>query len=387
MDSLESACLVIADVSGYTSYLTGVELDHAQDILADLMTTVVGALRPPFRLSKLEGDAAFVYAAAGKVDGSLMLDAVDTTYFTFRRRLRNIKQANRCTCKACTAIPTLDLKFVVHHGPIAIQRIAGRQELAGRDVILVHRLLKNDVAARFSDRAYALITDACVKAMGLDAVGLRLLSHSESVDHIGAVNCWIHDVEAAWRLEDETSALEVTAKSALIVRSFETPAPRQLVWELLTVPGHQPKWSAGTDIVVEQTLNGKRGPGTVNHCMHGDQAIIQEILAWRPPDYLTTRSSMPMPGSPKVIMTDRLFELPDGGTRAETRVAKPNARERDKFLAIQPMLIEMIEQSGAALAKLATTVAQQRQVGQTEEPEVPVSARRFISEPVINEPR
>ena len=38
----EPACLLIADISGYTSYLAGSELDHAQDVLADLMTTVVG---------------------------------------------------------------------------------------------------------------------------------------------------------------------------------------------------------------------------------------------------------------------------------------------------------------------------------------------------------
>ena len=70
-DQPEPACLVIADISGYTSYLAGVELDHAQDILADLTGAVVRALRPTFRLAKLEGDAAFAYvvtdaaAAAG----------------------------------------------------------------------------------------------------------------------------------------------------------------------------------------------------------------------------------------------------------------------------------------------------------------------------------
>ena len=58
----ERACLVIADISGYTSFLAGAELDHAQDILADLVNTVVSSLRPTFRLSKLEGDAAFTYA-------------------------------------------------------------------------------------------------------------------------------------------------------------------------------------------------------------------------------------------------------------------------------------------------------------------------------------
>jgi hypothetical protein len=42
----EPACLVIADITGYTSYLAGVELDHAQDILADLIDTVVGRSLP-----------------------------------------------------------------------------------------------------------------------------------------------------------------------------------------------------------------------------------------------------------------------------------------------------------------------------------------------------
>ena len=66
----ELACFVIADISGYTNFVSGVvELDHAQDILADIIDTLIRALRPPFRLAKFEGDAAFVYALADKVDG------------------------------------------------------------------------------------------------------------------------------------------------------------------------------------------------------------------------------------------------------------------------------------------------------------------------------
>jgi class 3 adenylate cyclase len=66
----ESACFVIADISGYTGFLAGVELEHAQDIIADVMDTMVRRLRPPFRLAKFEGDAAFFYTVADKVDGS-----------------------------------------------------------------------------------------------------------------------------------------------------------------------------------------------------------------------------------------------------------------------------------------------------------------------------
>jgi hypothetical protein len=67
----EAAYFAIADISGYTGFLAAVEPEHAQDIVADFMDTVVKGLRPPYRLAKFEGDAAFVYAMAERIDGSL----------------------------------------------------------------------------------------------------------------------------------------------------------------------------------------------------------------------------------------------------------------------------------------------------------------------------
>jgi class 3 adenylate cyclase len=108
----EKACFLIADISGYTSYLAGVELDHAQDIIADLMDTVVKSLRPSFRIAKFEGDAVFLFAVGDKFDGSLLQDSIESAYFAFRKRLRNIEQATSCQCKACHGMQQLDLKFV-----------------------------------------------------------------------------------------------------------------------------------------------------------------------------------------------------------------------------------------------------------------------------------
>src|SRR4026208_37419 len=131
MIQAEQTWLLIADVSGYTGYLAAVELDHAQDILADLIGTVVTSLRPGFRLAKLQGDAAFVAAPAEKLDGSLLLDTIERCYFGFRRRRRDVRQATSCECNACVRIPDLNLKFVVHHGQVSRQRIAGRAGLPG----------------------------------------------------------------------------------------------------------------------------------------------------------------------------------------------------------------------------------------------------------------
>src|SRR3989442_4572228 len=58
----QPTCFLIADISGYTGYLASVELDHAEDILTDLLGVIITALRPNFRLSRIESDAAFMFS-------------------------------------------------------------------------------------------------------------------------------------------------------------------------------------------------------------------------------------------------------------------------------------------------------------------------------------
>ena len=141
----ERGVLVIADISGYTGFLAESELEHAQDVLRDLIQTVVGSQRPLLRLAKLEGDAAFSYAVTDQPDGSALLDTLEAAYFAFRRRLESIRRATTCDCNACVLIPNLNLKFVAHYGTFVRERLFGVEELTGTDVIVVHRLLKNDL--------------------------------------------------------------------------------------------------------------------------------------------------------------------------------------------------------------------------------------------------
>ena len=42
----DPTCFLIADISGYTEYLSGVEIDHAQDILADAIIEKIVDWRP-----------------------------------------------------------------------------------------------------------------------------------------------------------------------------------------------------------------------------------------------------------------------------------------------------------------------------------------------------
>jgi hypothetical protein len=51
----KSCFLVIADLTGYSAYLSGSEIEHAPVIAGDLLEPIVGRLEPPFRPAKFEG--------------------------------------------------------------------------------------------------------------------------------------------------------------------------------------------------------------------------------------------------------------------------------------------------------------------------------------------
>jgi uncharacterized protein DUF2652/polyketide cyclase/dehydrase/lipid transport protein len=381
----EPASLVIADISGYTSYLAGTELDHAQDILADLIGTVVSSLRPTFRLAKLEGDAAFVYALTPTIDGSQLQDTIERCYFAFRRRLRDIHQASICDCNACVLVPNLDLKFVAHHGLVARQRMAGRDELVGSAVIVVHRLLKNHVAEALGLAAYALYTDACIAAMGLgDPAGAGLLGHNEQFESVGEIGGWVRDLANAWADEEATARLLVEPEQAMRVWQASFHAPPSVAWEWTTSPVRRPQWQHGVTAVAENVARGRRGAGTVNHCMHGKDAIVEEILDWRPFEHVTQRTQLPDPALPKMT-TSYEFEPETDGTRVVIRLLRPRStKERSIVEKILPMLDEMFESGLAALGPLVEAeMAQRRASGPALEPSLPVPAGRYASEPVV----
>ena len=140
----------------------------------------------------------------------------------------------------------------------------------------------------------------------------------------------------------------------------------------------RPKWNA--DDVIESSPTGRRGPGTVNHCIHGRDAIVEEILDYRPYDYWTVRSQFPIPGTPKVAYSQVLEDRPDGGTHVDFRIGKPRPRDREAFLAMAPTLQGALDHMFAAILPLLEAEAEARRTG--DGVEVPAGQGRFATEPV-----
>ena len=380
----EPACLVIADITGYTSYLAGVELDHASDILADLMDTVVRSLRPAFRLAKLEGDAAFAYVITATVDASGLMDTIERTYFAFRRRLRDIGQASTCDCNACMRMPNLDLKLLAHHGTIGRQRVAGLEELVGSPVIVAHRLLKNAITETTGIAAYALYTDDCLRVAGVEPSTLGLREHRETYDHLGEIVGWVADLDAAWRADKERTRVIIEPDAAMFSLEFDLPAPPAIAWEYLTSPARRPRWQAGVNAVIEQTAGGRRGVGTTNHCIHGKEASVEEILDWRPPDHYTMRVQVPVPNAPKIRIAYILTETPEG-THVTMRIERPRSKADRAFLEVLLPQLEPIFRAGVVALEPLVAEEMARRTAESAarpEPDVPASVGRFLEPPV-----
>lgn len=374
LQAAEPTCFLIADISGYTGYLADVELDHAHDILADLVGTVVTALRPNFQLAKLEGDAAFTFATVEYVDGSMLLDTIERCYFEFRRRRRDVGQATSCDCDACARIPDLDLKFVVHHGSAIRQTVAGSQELLGSDVIVAHRLLKNEVVERLAMGAYALITQKCIEASDIDPAALGMREHTETYDRIGDVPAWAYDLERRWQEEEARTRVRVSAEESVLTVSVPTSVPPQVAWEYLTRPGQRMTWQPWvTSVTVDGAVGGRRGPGSSNHCLHGADAVVEEILDWRPYDYVTDRTIVETPAGPVKLLHTVEFEPVTGGTVIHFRFAPPETqREADAMPSFAPAYEQAFRAAVPDLVSQLEATFAAREADRGPEPELPV---------------
>jgi hypothetical protein len=109
-------------------------------------------------------------------------------------------------------------------------------------VIVVHRLLKNDVVERLGIEAYALLTQVCLDSSGLDAVALGLRPITETYDRIGDVHAWAHDLEGRWRQEEERQRVFVRPEESVLTLAVPTSVPPQVAWAFLTAPGQRMTW-------------------------------------------------------------------------------------------------------------------------------------------------
>ena len=194
-DAPEPVLLSVADISGYTRYMTANArtLAHSQTIITELIQAVVREIELPLEIAKLEGDAIFLFcrkqnpALAWPEARRLIGERLLTFFHRFNEKLAELTRSTTCTCHPCTHIEKLRLKIVVHSGEALFHRVLNFTELAGVDVIIVHRLLKNSIKAG----QYLLLTEPARRDLEFPET-VSLAQSTETYDDIGRINTLVH---------------------------------------------------------------------------------------------------------------------------------------------------------------------------------------------------
>jgi hypothetical protein len=278
--------LVLADISGYTSYLAGVELTHARDILTELLNLIVEHFKPLLSIVKLEGDAVFAHVSKTQiVRDETLLELFESTYLSFRDRVEGIRRRTLCQCNACKAIPTLDLKFILHFGEYLPQNVSGITELVGSDVNLAHRLLKNHVSDITGWKAYILFT-----ATGLKQLNVKLENLHEQVEsyaHLGDVKTYSLDLHRRYKELIESRQRLISPEEADVTITRTISASPIVVWEWMNDIQKRLRWEIYEEIRPLLRPGGRMGAGAQNHCAHGKNLVVETILGWKPFEYYT----------------------------------------------------------------------------------------------------
>lgn len=272
--------MVIADISGYTQFLTDSELEHGNGVVADLLNSIVGAMQVPLVISGIEGDAIFMYGEmSDDLSGQTVLESVELMYCAFKAALETMVQNTTCQCNACINISGLGLKIVMHSGEYAKQSVGGMTTLSGPDVIAVHRLLKNHIVEQTGIADYFLITDQVVNDLGVERIVAAWTPHTEEYEHIGIVSGFVSSLIDVWEFQKMQTEIKVGPAEAWSTLGAQTVAPPAVVWDQILDPVKRVQWILAADgMEAHEHADGRVAPGTEFHCAHGEGDVTLFVV-------------------------------------------------------------------------------------------------------------
>ena len=288
--------LFMADLTGYTAYLTDSELEHAGPILSGLLSSIIKEVQSPLEIANLEGDAVFFRAPPDKfLSGQTLLELCERIYFSFADLRRQMIANTTCPCRACANIAGLDLKILAHFGKFQILELAGRRELSGPDVVLLHRMAKTNIRDELDIDSYLLLTQAEAERSGVSDYPAHMAAYTEEFEHFGNIDMVVHDLGAAWEAYQAAGErIYIAKEDALWSGEIEVTGDAPVIWDYLVLPEHKKIWMDMLSVSVEGGPDGRHGIGTDYHCVHAEADVRFKIIDWRPFDYFSALEVDPL---------------------------------------------------------------------------------------------
>lgn len=254
----EQAIILIPDISGFTDFTSTTEIDHSAHIITELLELIIASNKTDFTLAEIEGDAVLFYRKGMPLQYEEIINQCLVMFSNFHKQLRIIERDTVCQCGACQTATNLTLKFIVHFGHIKEIKVAQFVKATGVDMIVAHRLLKNDV----DSHEYILMTGTCCDAVGRNNTNSMLSwsTSNQSYPAIGKI-----DYEFATLSEYKSQIPRPPARPIFVVKRGDDNleivinAPLKKVYQTLINVDKRPEWLMGVDSINREMTSERIG--------------------------------------------------------------------------------------------------------------------------------
>ena len=270
--------LFIADISGFTRFVHETEISHSRHIVSELLEALIEKNQMNLDVAEIEGDAVLFYKYGEVPDFNDILKQSEAMFLEFHSHLLNYKHKRICHCGACRTAQDLTVKFISHSGEFSFLKVKDFNKPHGADVVLVHKLLKNNVPGR----EYLLTTD-CPPSEALDGIvtsnsWVKLISGVDEYEDIGEVHYgYVPFEELHSKVSVKPTVFPELTKNPIVVEG-EIELEAKVLFELVSNFDFRDQWNDAP-----QSLEYEKGRvnrvGTRHVCVFDDHTIEFETVA------------------------------------------------------------------------------------------------------------
>ncbi len=276
----QPAFLFIPDISGFTEFVNNTEIHHARHIVEELLEIIIDANEIGLEVSEIEGDAILFYRNGQAPTAAALLAQVQNMYVKFKAHLRKYESHRICQCGACSSANRLALKFVAHFGEITTKTVKDHSKLFGKEVIVVHRLLKNSI----EQPEYILITDSLIQAdntwIDLPTVAWSDVDKGSAAYEYGTTNYSflsltpLQDHVPDPKIEDFAlpNATQIVATTESVIN-----APLDMVFNVLSDVSFRQEWEAHVNVSDRPTAKISQ-EGIAHRCIVAGDPKVKKIV-------------------------------------------------------------------------------------------------------------
>ncbi|KAA5549176.1 DUF2652 domain-containing protein [Adhaeribacter rhizoryzae] len=246
-DNTQPALIFIPDISGFTKFVNETGLETSRSLIADLLEIIIEANILDMSLAEIQGDAILFYRLGPPPTVQEVINQCKQIFIDFQNYLKIVERDQGSEAGASLSDSRLTLKVVVHYGRLSITQIREHIKLMGKNVIIAHRLLKNNI----DGDEYVLLSEDYLQTQPEETIKpnfswSRLHQGSTFYEHLGEIKYRYAFLTPLRLLVTTNRPMQQKNKYARVFSASATiDAPTGFVLRILSNFRLKPAWVLG----------------------------------------------------------------------------------------------------------------------------------------------